>query len=257
MTEPQPVAPQPAKRSKRTRNLMIAAIALVLVVAGVWVGSRLYAAHESSKAAAAPSLSLTATPEASSSSTAGSAGAGSASGSTPEADLNGTWSISTGSFAGYRVAEVLNGADVTVTGRTEDVSGEVTVAGQRLTAASLTLNVASITTDSTRRDDYFRTSAINTSQYPEATFKLTEAVDVSAAANGGSQEFTIKGDLTLNGTTVPVTATVNGAFTGTSAQVVGHIDVTWQDFGVQAPNLGFVSVQDSGQIEFSMNLAKG
>ena len=44
---------------------------------------------------------------------------------------------------------------------------------------------------------------------------------------------------------------------GTDAlQVVGSVPITFAVFGVEAPNLGFVSVEDTGSVEFSLDLAK-
>src|SRR4029453_17277165 len=63
------------------------------------------------------------------------------------AELSGSWAVTDGSFAGYRVDEVLNGTDVTVVGRTEEVTGSLTVEGLTLTEAELTVDVASIATD--------------------------------------------------------------------------------------------------------------
>lgn len=51
---------------------------------------------------------------------------------------------------------MLNGADVTVVGRTEEVTGDVTIADGELSAGTVEVDVASITTDSDRRDSYFR-----------------------------------------------------------------------------------------------------
>lgn len=244
-------APAPQKSNTRKKRLVwIIAIAVAVVIAGVFIGSRIYAANVSAQADDVPTLSATPTDAASS----GGAGTGSA---TSAADRAGTWTVGSGSFAGYRLNEVLNGADVTVTGRTEDISGSLTVEEDRLTAADLVLKVDTITTDSDRRDQYFRTSAIDTSQFPEATFTLTEPMDVSTALEGESLTIPITGDLTLNGQTASVEANVKGAFSDGSAQLVGQIPMTWAEFGVKAPNLGFVAVEDSGFIEFSLNVAKG
>ncbi|NKG22043.1 YceI family protein [Paeniglutamicibacter terrestris] len=237
-------------RPKNKRRLWIIAIAAIVIIAGVFVGSRIYAANVSAEAEAVPTLSAPTNAGASSTS-------GAASGTIAATDRNGTWSVGSGSYAGYRLDEVLNGADVTVTGRTEDVSGSLTVKDEKLTAADLKLQVDTITTDSDRRDSYFRTSAIDTSQFPEATFALTKPVDVSATLDGDTKEFEITGDLTLNGQTVSVTSTVQGAFSDGSAQLVGQIPMTWEDFGVEAPNLGFVSVEDTGFIEYSLNVTQG
>jgi hypothetical protein len=43
---------------------------------------------------------------------------------------------------------------------------------------------------------------------------------------------------------------------GASGQVAGSIPITFSDFGVDAPNLGFVKVEDSGAVEFSLQLER-
>ena len=71
--------------------------------------------------------------------------------------------LSTRTPAGYRVAEVLNGTDVTVTGRTDEVSGTLTAGGQTVTQASFTVDVASIAPELTVLVP--RTRAAELSQY--------------------------------------------------------------------------------------------
>ncbi len=238
--------PAPARRKKK-RLIWLIPMVVALIIAGVYIGSRIYADTVSAQADDVPKL--TATPNSGASS-----GAGSTSSTSTPADFAGAWTIGQGSYAGYRLDEVLNGSDVTVTGRTEDVSGSLTVKDNTLTAAKLTLKVDTIATDSDRRDSYFRTSAIDTSKHPEATFTLTDPVELGAAADGNTQTFSITGDLTINGHTQSITADVQSAFSEGAAQLVGQIPVTWADFGVAAPNLGFVSVEDSGFIEFSLDV---
>ena len=241
---------QPAlARTKKKRLIWIIPVVVALIIAGVFIGSRIYADSVSAQAEDVPKL--TATPSGGASSGVGSTGPA----STP-ADFAGTWAIGQGSYAGYRLNEVLNGSDVTVTGRTEDVGGSLTVEDNKLTAAKLTLKVDTITTDSDNRDAYFRTSAIDTSQHPEATFTLSDPVELTGAADGNTQTFPITGDLTINGQTKSITANVQSAFSDGAAQLVGQIPVTWADFGVKAPNLGFVSVEDSGFIEFSLDVTQ-
>lgn len=40
-------------------------------------------------------------------------------------------------------------------------------------------------------------------------------------------------------------------------QVIGSIPITFADFDVEAPSLGFVTVEDEGSIEFSLQLQPG
>ncbi|MFE6965093.1 YceI family protein [Agromyces sp. NPDC057679] len=174
------------------------------------------------------------------------------------ADLSGAWVVADGSFAGYRVDEVLNGTDVTVTGRTEEVTGDLAVDGLTLTAASFTVDVASIATDSGNRDDYFRSTAMRADEFPTAGFVLTEPITVATApAAGEVQQVTATGELTLAGVTRPVTVELEAVLNGAGGQVAGSIPITFADFAVEAPDLGFVSVEPDGFVEFSLELERG
>ena len=169
------------------------------------------------------------------------------------ADLSGEWTVAEGSFAGYRVDEVLNGTNVTVTGRTDDVTGSLTVDELSLTEAEFTVDVASIATDSSSRDSYFRDNALRVSQFPTATFVLTDTVTATAQPVVGQvQTISATGDLTIAGVTRSVTFDLEAVLNSTDGQVAGAIPITFADFGVEAPNLGFVSVEPQGFVEFSL-----
>lgn len=176
----------------------------------------------------------------------------------PEA-LVGSWSVSEGSEAGYRVDEVLNGTDVTVTGRTDQVEGTFTIGADGLTleVAELTVDVASISTDQSQRDAYFRGQALRTDQFPTATFVLTEPVSLEEAPEAGSVvQADATGELTIAGSTQPVTVSVQVRSDGSTAEIAGSIPITFADFGVEAPNLGFVSVEPTGFVEFQLTAAR-
>ena len=174
------------------------------------------------------------------------------------ATLTGTWQLSEGSAAGYRVDEVLNGIDVTVTGRTSQVAGTLTVSELTLLEAEFTVDVGSISTDSPQRDSYFRDTALRTSEHPTATFRLTEPVVAGKAPSAGEtvdQRFV--GELTIAGVTRPVTFTAQVRTDGTIAEIAGQIPIIFSDFGVQAPSLGFVSVENEGFVEFELVAQRG
>ncbi|MFS4505247.1 YceI family protein [Clavibacter sp. Sh2141] len=165
-------------------------------------------------------------------------------------DLSGEWQIGTGSTAGYRVDEVLNGTDVTVVGTTKDVSGTITVDGSTLSAATVKVDVSTIATDQPPRDAYFRDEAMQVSQYPDATFTLTQPIDAAVPASGQVSTVDATGELTMHGVTQTVTVPLQAALSGDGVQVSGSIPVTFSDYGVEAPSLGFVSVEDKGTVEF-------
>lgn len=232
---------------KKTKiGLWIAGGVVVVGGAALAFGPAVYADYANSNVAAAPTIA------------AGTPGAtdAAAPAEVNADDLSGTWSIGADSFAGYRVDEVLQGNDVTVTGRTTDVTGELTVDTLSLTAATITVDVASITTDEGARDAYFRDTAMEADAFPTATFTLTEPVTLAAPVAGVAQTLTATGDLTLHGVTQPVTVELQAALTETGGQVVGSIPITFSDFGVEAPDLGFVSVEDDGSVEFELFVAQ-
>ena len=169
--------------------------------------------------------------------------------------LAGEWTVASGSEAGYRVEEVLNNTDVAVTGRTEEVEGTFTIdeSGLTLLSADITVDVASITTDSSNRDAYFRDQALRTAENPTATFTLTDPVTLESAPKPGDVvKATAQGELTIAGVTKPVTASVEVRSDGVTAEIAGSIPITFKDFGVEAPNLGFVSVEPTGFVEFQL-----
>ena len=233
---------------KKTKiGLWIAGGVIVIGGAALAFGPAVYADYANSNADAAPTIAASA-PTSTDTAPATEVNAD---------DLTGTWNIGADSFAGYRVDEVLQGNDVTVTGRTSDVTGELTVDALSLTAATITVDVASIATDESARDAYFRDTAMEVGDFPTATFTLTGPVTLEAPVAGVAQTLSATGDLTMHGVTQPVTVSLQAALTETGGQVVGSIPVTFSDYGVDAPDLGFVSVEDAGSVEFSLNLAQG
>jgi len=149
---------------------------------------------------------------------------------------------------------VLNGQDVTVVGRTSDVEGTVTIDGTSLSAADVTVSMTTITTDNSNRDGQFL-DILKTSEFPTATFTLTEPVDVSGVTKG-TTSVQAKGELTVAGVSAPVVVALDAQTTATGVEVSGSIPVTFSDFGVDAPDLGFVKVEDTGTVEMLLTLAK-
>jgi polyisoprenoid-binding protein YceI len=220
---------------KKTKIILgtSAAVVVVLGVSAAAFGPAFYRDVIVGAPAAAPSVS-----------------AAPADSSLDTSNLSGDWKIGAGSTAGYRVAEVLNGTDVTVVGKTEGVSGTITVDGSTLKGATVKVDVGTIATDQAPRDDYFRSTAMEVSKYPDATFKLTQPVDAAVPASGKVATVQATGELTMHGVTQTVTVPLQAALTADGVQVSGSIPVTFADYGVEAPSLGFVSVQDKGTVEF-------
>ncbi|KOG43759.1 hypothetical protein ADK37_00560 [Streptomyces resistomycificus] len=178
-------------------------------------------------------------------------GSDSSASSSGSGDVEGAWRVGSGSQAGYRVDEVLFGQNVTAVGRTEKVTGELEIEGNRAVNGSFTVDLASVKSDSDQRDGQFRGRVMNTERYPEATFELTEPVDFGSAPAVGEQvSAKASGELTVHGETNSVSFELDAQRTADGFRVNGSIPVTFADYGIEAPNFGGIAVEDEGNIEF-------
>jgi polyisoprenoid-binding protein YceI len=163
-----------------------------------------------------------------------------------------------GTYVGFRVNEehTVLGA-ITAVGRTPDVSGEITIEGTSLEAATFTAGLDEITTDQSLRDNRVQ-GALGTSEFPDATFTLTEAVDLgAAAAEGGPVSVTVTGDLTIKGVTQAITIELEAQVTGSTLVVVGSTEITFADWGVEVPTAPVVaSADDFGILEVQLLLTQ-
>jgi polyisoprenoid-binding protein YceI len=178
-----------------------------------------------------------------------------ATGESPE----GQWVVRTGddSVVGYRVRETFAGLSVAsdAVGRTNDVSGTLTVEGDTtVTAAEVTAGLEALESDEERRDNAIRTRGLETERFPESTFTLTGPLELPSPPTAGEAvSVTATGDLTLHGVTRPVDVPVEARWNGSTIEVVGNIDVAFSDYDIEAPSVGgFVSVEDEGEIELQL-----
>ena len=99
---------------------------------------------------------------------------------------------------------------------------------------------------------------LGTASNPEATFTLTEPIELGAEASGGdSVEVTASGELTINGVTNPVEITLEAQLIDTMILVTGTTDISFGDYEVVAPTAPVVlSVEDHGTVEVQLWLAR-
>ncbi len=199
----------------------------------------------------------------------GSVDDGSAGANGAVSDVSGTWTIdttigefsfenSTGTYVGFRVDEELTTVGVTeAVGRTPNVSGAVTIDGQTVTATEIEADMTAITTDISQRDGAAR-RALDTSNFPTATFVLTEPIDLGAdPASGDPVSATAVGDLTIRDMTKSVEVAIDAQLVGDTIAIVGTTDVVFADYGVNAPSAPVVvRLDDFGVIEFQLFLTK-
>mgnify|MGYP003521665513 FL=1 len=185
-------------------------------------------------------------------------------------EISGTWTVdsetgefdfesATGTFAGFRIEEELAqiGA-TTAVGRTGDVSGTVQIEGTTVTAADIEVDLTTITTDNSRRNSKVQ-EALDTAQFPTATFSLSEPIDLGeGAADGDQVSVTATGDLTIHGVTKSVQIPMEAQLVDGTVVLVASTEITFSDYDVEVPSAPVVvSVSDTGTLEMQLLLTKG
>jgi polyisoprenoid-binding protein YceI len=164
---------------------------------------------------------------------------------------DGTWNVTPESELGYRVEEILFGVNTTAAGRSNQITGSMTIDGTSVTEASFTVDVASITSDESRRDNQFRGRIMEVDQFPEATFTLGAPIDFGAVPAAGEQlTATATGDLTLHGVTRTVTFDVTAEPGDERIGVLGTIPVVFADYDIDNPSTSGITPEDDGVLEF-------
>src|SRR5918995_4763707 len=164
----------------------------------------------------------------------------------------------TGTFAGFRIEEELAAiGSTTAVGRTGDVTGSITIEGSALTAASFDVDLTTITTNQSRRDDRVQ-DALETADHPTGTFTLTEPVELGeGAASGEPVAVAAVGDLTIHGVTRQVEIPLEAQLVDDTVVVTGSLDITFSDFDVDVPDSQVVvSVEDHGVMELQLLLTQ-
>lgn len=171
--------------------------------------------------------------------------------------LAGTWVLATDaeSFVGYRVKEELARIGAfTAVGRTTDVTATLQFDGNAITAVQVEANLTALKSDNTMRDTALRRQALETEQFPTATFTLTSPIVIGSIPTEGTPvQTTATGNLTLHGVTRPITIAVEGMLTGGRVVVVGSTEIVFADFGIAQPRSAAVlSVEDRGTLELQL-----
>jgi polyisoprenoid-binding protein YceI len=166
--------------------------------------------------------------------------------------------VAGGSEARYRAQEQLAGRGFNeAVGRTSGVQGAIVLDADGAVVpdqSKITVDLASLTSDSSTRDNYIKRNTLQTAQFPTAEFTVSSAPGLPLPLpTSGSATFQLVGDLTVHGVTRPTTwdATAtfgDGGFTSTATTTV-----LISDFRMEPPKAGPVlSIEDSIRLELDV-----
>ena len=239
----------------KTRILVVIG-AVVAVVA--LAGGAGYVYYFSGLRSAPAQLGLSATPIAATSPTV-----------TPAAtaSLTGSWTVTTGSLAGYRINELFVGQSSKhqAVARTSTVSGGLTVSGDstgyQVSSLTFTADLTSLHSvdtvagrDVTQRDGVVNRQ-LDVQQFPTATFAATSA-SVPGGITNQAVDVSVTGKLTIHGVTKDVTIKAKAQLVGGKAEIAGSTSISMTDYGVSPPQMPFVTVDSTLLLEFDIFLVR-
>jgi polyisoprenoid-binding protein YceI len=231
------------------RSLIVAAAAGIVAIALAGVGGYVY--FFSNLRSSPASLALSASP----------------SPATASSGLAGTWNVTTGSLAGYRVQELFVGetSKHLAVARTSNVSGGLTVSGDangyQVSGITLTADVSSLHSvdqvvgrNVTQRDGIV-SRQLDVQQFPNATFTAT-SVSVPGTVTSSPANVTAAGRLTIRGVTKDVSVAGTAQVVGDKIEIAGTTTINMTDYGVTPPQVPFTTVDRAVTIEFDAFLVK-
>jgi polyisoprenoid-binding protein YceI len=215
------------------RRALAAIAALAVVIAGAVV---LYVKSQAS----APALTLPAGPV-----------------RPPSGPLDGTWHVTGGSVAGFRLEQTVLGMSNYIRGQTSAITGTIVLSGDQVISATLRVQLTAIKVSGKTQPQL--AASLGTSRHPVATFTLTAPVALSPAfAAGGTATVKATGQLVMNGITHPAAVTLSARRDGTILQVAGAIPVSFARWDITRPaGFGFLgSLASHGDAEFRLALQR-
>jgi polyisoprenoid-binding protein YceI len=181
--------------------------------------------------------------------------------------IDGTWVVDpeigdfsdySSSWVGFRVAEELQGlGNVEAVGRTPVVSGSLEASGTSIDAATIEVDLTTITSDQPRRDPAIQ-RALDTVTFPTATIVSRGPADLGALpVDGEPFSATLPATLTIRGVSQDVDVTLTGQRVGDVVVVVGTLPIDFTAFDVTMPTAPIVlSVEDTGSLEWQLFLRR-
>lgn len=157
--------------------------------------------------------------------------------------------VSSQTTASYSVYEDLifqNKPNNDAIGTTHSVTGSFHVrtgASPFVAAMNIQVDLRTLQTDSSRRDNYVRQNTLQTDTYPYATFVSVSTQGLpSSYSDGQTVHFQLTGNLTMHGKTNKEVFDVQGKVVGNTITGTATSTIYMTDFGIQPPNLANIAI---------------
>lgn len=156
--------------------------------------------------------------------------------------------LSGDSSAKYVVEETLSGLPSTAVGTTTDVTGEIYLTAEGLydgLESKFMVDLSTLKTDESRRDNYVRSNVLQTNQFPFAEFVI-ESLDGFPAGyvEGEEASLTLGGTMTIKGVSLPLTFTVLARQADDVLTATADTQFNMSDFGIDPPQVVLAKAKD-------------
>jgi polyisoprenoid-binding protein YceI len=152
------------------------------------------------------------------------------------------------SSAKYVVEETLRGLPATAVGTTTDVTGEIYLSKDGLykdLPSKFKVDLRTLKTDESQRDNYVRQNVLRTGQFPFAEFVVESISGFPAGyAEGSEISLTLHGTMTVKGQAKPVMFTVKARQAGNTLTATADTQFNMTDFGIQPPEVVLAKAKD-------------
>lgn len=175
----------------------------------------------------------------------------------PVGPLAGTWTVASGSTAGFRVRQTVLGMDGDVVGRTDSVTGSAVLTDDGATSARFHVDLTRIKANGKASPQFEQ--SLDTASYPDATVTLAQPLALGPAfASGALVTTTVQAELSIHGMRRAVAVNISARRDGPVLEAVGSIPIALSDWGIKGPTgyglLG--SLADRGEAEFLLVLRR-
>jgi len=138
-------------------------------------------------------------------------------------------------------------------GKTRAVSGDIFLTPEGLVSeepSAFKVDLSTLASDEGRRDNYIKQNTLQTDTFPFAEFEIDQVQGFPADyAEGEEVELTLTGRMTIRETELPLTFQVKARQSGDTLTAVADTNFKMTDFGLDPPQLAFVSVEDGVQVQ--------
>lgn len=157
-----------------------------------------------------------------------------------------------------QLADIAAPSDAVLT--TSSVTGSIELGpdGSVLAGSKIVVDLTTLRSNESRRDDFIKSSTLETRRYPTATFTVTSVGGLpTPLPDSGTWQFDLNGKLLIHGVERDVTWKATATRSGDQLTGTATITFTFEDFGMTAPrSFAVLSVKDEIRLEVALTAAR-